>query len=140
MLPEKINNQYLVKGNNNQTVQGNENTVTYRNQINTDSAENLTKNDIIELFAELEEQIQQSELPADLKDNTIKRLGACTAEAQEQEPNKQLAASNLKRVTETLTEASETSEAAKKLWSNIAPTVAKIGIWLGTVIEPFFGS
>lgn len=139
MFPEKINNQYLVKGNNNQTVQGNENTVTYRNQINTDSAENLTRNDIIELFAELEEQIQQSELPEGLKDNTIKRLGACSAEVNEQEPDKQLAASNLKRVTETLTEASRTSEAAKKLWSNIAPTVLKIGGWLGIASKFFLG-
>ena len=140
MLPEKLNNQYVVKGNNNQTVQGNENTVTYHNQINTDSEEKLTRNEVIELFAELEEQIQQSALPNDLKGNTIKRLGACTAEVNEQEPDKQLAASNLKRVTETLTEASKTSEAAKKLWSDIVPTVVKIGVWLGTVVKPFIGS
>lgn len=140
MHSEKFNNQYVVKGNNNQTTQGNDNTVTYHNQIDTGSSEQLAKNEVIELFAELEKQIQQSELPADLKDNTIKRLGACTAEVHEREPDKQLAENNLKRVTETLAEASKTSEAAKKLWSNIAPTIAKIGVWLGTVIEPFFGS
>ena len=139
MLPEKFNNQYVVRGNNNQTVQGSGNTVSYHNQINTGSKENLTKNQVVELFAELEEQIQQSELPEDLKNNTIKRLGACSAEVNEQEPDKQLAASNLKRVTETLTEASKTSEAAKKLWSNIAPTVLKIGGWLGVASKLFLG-
>ena len=139
MLPEKFNNQYVVRGNNNQTVQGSHNTVSYHNQIDTGSEKNLTRNQVIELFAELEEQIQQSTLPADLKNNTIKRLGACTAEVNEQEPDKQLAASNLKRVTETLTEASKTSEAAKKLWSNIAPTVFKLGVWFGTAFEHFFG-
>lgn len=139
MLPEKFNNQYVVRGNNNQTVQGSDNTVSYHNQIDTGSEENLTRNQVVELFAELEEQIQQSELPEDLKNNTIKRLGACTAEAQEQEPDKQLAASNLKRVTETLTEASKTSEAAQKLWNNIAPTVLKIGGWLGIASKFFLG-
>ena len=132
MLPEKFNNQYVVRGNNNQTVQGSGNTVSYHNQINTGSEENLTRNQVVELFAELEEQIQQSELPEDLKKNT--------AEVNEPEPDKQLAASNLKRVTETLTEASKTSEAAKKLWSNIAPTVFKLGVWFSTAFEHFFGS
>ena len=139
MLPEKLNNQYVVRGNNNQTVQGSHNTVSYHNQIDTGSEENLTKNQVIELFAELEKQIQQSELPEDLKNNTIKRLGACTAEVNEPEPDKQLAASNLKRVTETLTEASKTSEAAKKLWNNIAPTVLKIGGWLSIASKFFLG-
>ena len=115
MLPEKFNNQYVVRGNNNQTVQGSGNTVSYHNQINTGSEENLTRNQVVELFAELEE-------------------------VNEPEPDKQLAASNLKRVTETLTEASKTSEAAKKLWSNIAPTVFKLGVWFSTAFEHFFGS
>ena len=57
MHSEKFNNQYIVKGNKNQTTQGSHNTVSYYNQIDTGSEENLAKNQVVELFAELEEQI-----------------------------------------------------------------------------------
>jgi hypothetical protein len=42
-----------------------------------------------------------------------------------------LVAGNLKKVTETLAEASKSTEEAKKLWNNVQPILEIVGTWLG---------
>jgi hypothetical protein len=44
----------------------------------------------------------------------------------------------LKKVAETLAEASKSTEEAKKLWNNVKPILEIVGIWLGVGLK-FFG-
>lgn len=59
-----------------------------------------------------------SKLPEAEKENLLKYLGAAKAEAQEQEPDKQLVVRNLKRLASKLKIASETVALIKSLWEN----------------------
>lgn len=56
---------------------------------------------------------------------------------QEKRPDKHLFAGNLKRVTESLSQARKTSEEAKKLWDEVFPILKKVGIWGGVAINFF---
>jgi hypothetical protein len=123
-------NSYSVIGNNNQVIQGN------NNQVNTNTREQITPAKVIELLAELKQKILSSGLPEETKDKTLNRLSTVADNVKEDKPDKKrVAAENLKRVTETLSEASKSTEEAKKLWDNIQPILEIVGTWLGVGIK-----
>ncbi len=130
-------NNYVIKGNNIQAVQGENNRVTQKNYSQASGKEKLTQAQVVQLLAELEEKIQQSALPENVKDNTLKRLEASSVEVQEQEPDKQLFAGNLKRATENLSQARQATEEGKKLWDEVFPILKKVGTWGGVAVSFF---
>jgi uncharacterized protein YjbI with pentapeptide repeats len=129
--------RYTVTGNDNQVVQGQNIRATQKNQTNKNNEEELTPAQVVELLAELEEKIQQSTLPENVKDKTLKSLGASSVEAQEQEPDKQLFAGNLKRATENLSQARQATEEGKKLWDEVFPILKTVGKWGGVAVSFF---
>ena len=131
-------NSYSITGDNNQAVQGYNNQVTQQNRVDTNTGEEITQAKVIELLAELSQKILSSGLPEETKQKTLNRLSTVADDAKEPEPDKKLVAGNLKKVTETLTEASKSTEEAKKLWNNVQPILEIVGTWLGVGIK-FFG-
>jgi hypothetical protein len=106
-----------------------------RDIINTVAAQGMTKDDVIELLTFIENAIQtRTDLPDDLKQKSMRYLGAATEEAKEPEPDKQLMSSSLKKVSSTIAEASKTVESAKDFAAKVAPTMLKLGAWLGTTL------
>jgi hypothetical protein len=134
---EIMNDRYTVKGNDNQVVQGQNIRATQKNQTNKNNEEELTPAQVVELLAELEEKIEQSTLPENIKDKTLKSLGASSVEAQEQEPDKQLFAGNIKRATEKLSQARQVTEEGKKLWDEVFPILKTVGKWGGVAVSFF---
>lgn len=130
-------NNYVIQGDRNQAVQGDNNQVTQENYSQASDEEKLTQTQVIELLAELEEKIQQSTLPEDVKDNNIKLLETSAVETQEEEPDKQWLAGNFKRVTKNLSQAREATEEGKKLWNEVFPLLKTVGKW-GGVAASFF--
>jgi uncharacterized protein YjbI with pentapeptide repeats len=103
--------------------------------VNNEAVQGMTKDDILELLAFIENAIHiRTDLPDDLKQKSMRYLGAATEEAKEPKPDKELMASNLKKVGSTLTEAGKTVQAAKDFAVQVAPTMVKIGAWLGTAL------
>jgi CHAT domain len=99
----------------------------------------LTKEEAIQLLAQIEHLIKtSSELPETTKEKSLRYLGAAQEEAESHEPDKQLAAGNLKRMAESLKTASETVTSAKSLWENVKPILIQLSTWLG-VAKSFFG-
>jgi uncharacterized protein YjbI with pentapeptide repeats len=128
-------NNYSITGDNNQAVQGTNNQVTQQSRVYTNAREEITQAKVIELLAELEQKILSSELSEETKNKTLNRLSTVADDVKKEKPDKKLAAGNLKRVTETLSEASKTTEEAKKLWNNIQPILEIVGKWLGVGIK-----
>jgi hypothetical protein len=89
-------------------------------------------------MVQLEQLFGSAELPEATKEKLLRYLGAAREEIQEKEPNKQLAAGNLKRMSETLETTSKTVESAKSLWENTKPVLMQLPSWLG-VAKTFFG-
>ncbi len=128
-------NSYSITGDNNQAVQGDNNQVTQQNQADANTREQITKAEVIKLLAELEQKIVSSELPEETKKKTLNRLITVSDDVQEKEPDKELVTGNLKKVTETLAQASKSTEEAKKLWDNVRPILETVGKWLGVGIQ-----
>ncbi|WP_089094259.1 pentapeptide repeat-containing protein [Nodularia sp. NIES-3585] len=124
-------NNRAVQGDNNQAVLGDNNQVTQQNQVGADTAEALTKEDIVKLLAQLETLIQGAELPADTKEEVIEDLSAAKKATDKEEPNKKRALDRLTTVTETLEKTTKTVDSGKKLWNSAKPIIVKVAGWLG---------
>ena len=142
--------EYIIKGKHNKGVQGKQNqgvqgkSNLVEQQIHNISyeteKEELTPKEVVKLLAAIEAEIRESSLDAPVKEKALKRLDAATDEVQEQEPDKQVVAGKLKRMTETLAEAGKTSAAAKKVLDNIKPILVQIGGWLRLGIDYLLGN
>ncbi len=131
---EQGSKNYTIQGDNIQAVQGDKNVVWQQKQ-NVSAQEELTQEQVAELLAEIKQKISSSALPEAIQEKAIKRLDAAADEVQEKEPDRQLAAGNLKRMGETLAEASKTSEEAKKLWDNVQPILVQVAGWLRVAVD-----
>ncbi|MBE9036429.1 hypothetical protein [aff. Roholtiella sp. LEGE 12411] len=98
----------------------------------------LTQEDVLKLLGEIQQILQGSTLPEDIKQKASNRLGAVVDEVQQKEPDKQLAAGNLKRMTETLEDASKTLNAGQGLVEKVQPILVQLLSWLN-VAKSFFG-
>ncbi|MBW4635680.1 MAG: hypothetical protein KME30_28510 [Iphinoe sp. HA4291-MV1] len=123
-----------------QAAQGNYNQQSMDTNVTPSANEKqLTQEEVIQLLAKIEQLIQSaSELPEATKEKSLRYLGAAKEEAQSEEADKQLAAGNLKRMTETLKIANETVASTSSLWKNIQPILIQLPAWLG-VASHFFG-
>jgi len=107
------------------------------NQL-TESEKQLTIDEVVKLILQIEKMVQGSNLPSAIKDKAITYISATQAEVQEKEPDKEHAAKNLKRVTESLKNTGETVKEAKKLLDDIQPMLTKLADWFG-VAKSFLG-
>ena len=99
----------------------------------------LTQADVIQMLAQIEELVKSTpELPSADKEKSLRYLGAAKEETQAREPDKQLAAGNLKRMAQTIETASKTVESGKTLWGNIKPVLKELPAYFG-VAASFFG-
>ncbi|MBW4688439.1 MAG: hypothetical protein KME40_25955 [Komarekiella atlantica HA4396-MV6] len=98
----------------------------------------LSQEDVLRLLGEIQQILQGSTLPEDVKQKASNRLGAAVDEVQQKEPDKQLAAGNLKRMTETLEDASKTLNAGQGLVEKVQPILGQLLGWLN-VAKSFFG-
>ena len=91
----------------------------------------LTWEEFIQKLVQIEELVNSaSELPAATKDKSLRYLLAAQEEAQATEPDKEFAASNLKRVAETLKNVTETVTSTQTLWGNVEPILLQLNNWL----------
>jgi hypothetical protein len=98
----------------------------------------LSTTEVVELITKIEGLLRCSDLPEDQKGNVASYLTVVKAEANGQEPNKKLAAENLKRATEFLKETNNAVDAGQSLWTKVAPLLGQLSPWLG-VASNFFG-
>ena len=122
-----------------QAAQGDNNQQTQETNVAASNEKQLTQQEVIQMLAQIEELVGGSpELPEADKEKSLKYLGAALAEVREPEPDKQLVAGSVKRMSETLKTASETVASGKTLWENVKPILVQLPGWLG-VAKGFFG-
>ncbi|QLE53490.1 hypothetical protein FD724_36930 (plasmid) [Nostoc sp. C057] len=124
-------NNRAVQGDNNQAVLGDSNQVTQQNQVGADTAQSLTKEDVVKLLAQLETLIKGAELPANTKEEIVEDLSAAKKATDKEDPNKQRALERLTGVAETLEKTSKSVEAGQKIWITAKPIIVKVASWLG---------
>lgn len=93
-----------------------------------------TQAEVVELLAQIEQLIQNAELPEAAKGKTTKYIEAAQTEAAEKDPDKQLIAKNLERVTKNLEEVDKTVDTSKRILEKIVPLVVKVASWLGIAV------
>ncbi len=107
--------------------------------VNQADEKQLTQADVIQMLARIEQLLKSTpELPEAEKEKSLRYLGAAKEETQATEPDKQLAAGNLKRMAQTIETASKTVESGKTLWGNIQPVLKELLPYFG-VAKTFFG-
>ena len=107
------------------------NRVMMCNQTISSPEEQLSHQDILELLGELEQKISESDIPADVKDKTIKFLNSAKASIDEKEPDKEGAKVDLGRLVKKLQDASKVVGSSMTLLTKVKPIITQIGNWLG---------
>ncbi len=116
-----------VQDKNNQPIMQIDSTASHEKQ--------LTQQEVIQLLMQIEQLVQSaSELPSVTKDKSLRYLSAVKDEAQATKPDKEFAASNLKRMAESLKNAAETVISTKSLWENVKPILMQLSSWLGVTV------
>ena len=110
-----------------QTVQDN----TAIGTQNNPPSEQLSKDDVIEMLAQIKALIEAAELPTEVKAEAKANLKIAKKATEQEE--KQTIAANLEGMAETLEEASKSVEAGKTLWGQVSPILIPIAGWLGAV-------
>ncbi len=90
-----------------------------------------TKEEVIQMLAEIEQMISSAELPTDAKEEAIMYLGVAKVATLKAQPNKALIATNLGGMAETLLNVSQNEAKGKALWDKAKPVLLKITDWLG---------
>ena len=93
--------------------------------------EQLSGQEILKLLGELEQKISESDIPADVKDKTIKFLNSAKASIDEKEPDKEGAKVDLGRLVKKLQDASKVVGSSMTLFTKVKPIITQIGNWLG---------
>jgi hypothetical protein len=112
---------------------GNHNQQTMTTQP-TATNQQPTKEEVIQMLAEIEQMISSAELPADTKQEAIMYLSVAKVAIQKVEPNKALIATNLGGMAETLVNASQNEVKGKTVWEKAKPVLIKVTDWLGQAI------
>ncbi|MBE9117906.1 hypothetical protein IQ249_18575 [Lusitaniella coriacea LEGE 07157] len=103
------------------------------------SEQQISVVEVVELLDRLKALLDESSLPAAQKETAEKYLEVVKAEANKPEPNKELAAMNLKQVTETLKNAGSAVDVGKSLWQKVQPMIVPLITWLGVATNFFLG-
>ncbi len=123
-----------------QAVQGDYNQQTMRIKNTASPHEKqLTQQEAIQLLLQIEQMVKEFlELPPITKEKSLRYLAASVEEVQSNDPDKQLAAGNLKRMAEILKTINQTSASTKNLWENVKVILMQLSTWLGFA-KNFFG-
>lgn len=113
-----------------QAARGNYNQLTMNNH-EASPTNILTQAEAVEVLAQIEQMIRNSQLPEELKEKTAKYMEVAKAEAEDNEPDKQLISKSLEKVTKNLEELDKTMDTSKRVFEKIAPLLIKIAGWLG---------
>lgn len=107
------------------------------NQSNQNTSQ-LSLKEVVDVLLQVETMIRSSQLPDNDKITASAYVTVAKTEIQLTDADKNDAAKNLKRASETIKSASETVQNTKQLWTSLQPLFLKIGRWLG-VAKDFFG-
>jgi len=107
------------------------------NQSNQNTSQ-LSLKEVVDVLLQVETMIRSSQLPDNDKITASAYVTVAKTEIQLTDADKNDAAKNLKRASETIKSASETVQNTKQLWTSLQPLFLKIGGWLG-VAKDFFG-
>jgi hypothetical protein len=105
---------------------------------NATAKELLTTVDVVTRLTQLEGLIRSSSLSDTQKIAAIRYLETAKEEAQRKEPEKNFAATNLKRATEILKSADEIVSAGQGLFDKVKPIIESLLPWFG-LAKSFFG-
>jgi len=101
--------------------------------------EELSKQDVLQLLAELEQRINESGISSDMKEKATTYLSAAKEAIDKEEPNKERAKINLKGVAEELEKASKVAETGTTLFIQVMSILVKVTGWLGGVAVDWLG-
>jgi predicted S18 family serine protease len=88
---------------------------------------NSSKEDVQKLLQLIREEIAKSQLPEDVKEETLAEIQTAEVQAKKEEPDKEKLATKLKNATEALEGSSKTFEAAVKIGNMIGKAI----LWCG---------
>lgn len=91
----------------------------------------MTGEEVVALLAQVLTTVSQAPLPDDEKTKALDYLKVAQQEAQADAPDKELIAKSLKRMGDSIKNASDTVEAGKSLWQTVKPMLLPLGGWLG---------
>ena len=91
----------------------------------------LTEAEVVRLLVELESAIKAAQLPAAQETRALNYMQSAKQEVQEEEPDKDLVAKNLKRVGDALEGVDQATDTGKKLWEKGVAVFEAISPWLG---------
>jgi hypothetical protein len=94
--------------------------------------------DVVAGLAQIEELIRSSDLSETQKNKVIRHIETAKEETQSREPQKDFAATSLKKATEVLKDADATVSAGQNLFSKVKPILETLLPWFG-VAKSFFG-
>ena len=99
------------------------------------SQQGLSGAEVLKLLEELEAIVKTTDLPDSTKSKSLNCLQVAKDEVEEEKANKDLIASNLKRVSETLDTVNKTTDAGKSLWQKGQEVFKAIAPWLGSAAK-----
>ncbi|MDV3348828.1 hypothetical protein QGP82_09020 [Leptothoe sp. LEGE 181152] len=122
-------------GGNQQAASG-DNVFQYSTANADADIEKMSKEDVVELLNTIEKLIKPDSVEnEDDRKTIIKYLSQTKSELDDKKPSKDILLGSLKKVSESLKEASKISESGKTLWQEISPFLGKIVAWItGTFI------
>lgn len=91
----------------------------------------LTGAEVVRLLVELEGAIRAARLPAAQETKALNYMQSAKQEVQEEEPDKDLVAKNLKRVGDALEGVDKATDTGKNLWEKGVKVFETISPWLG---------
>lgn len=121
-------------GSGQQGAIGNKNSQAMTSQANAPAGRQLTQQQVIQMLAQIEDMIRSAELPPDTQEEAIAYLSAAKKATEKAEPKKQLVATNLEGVAETLNDVSQNEGEGKTLWEKVKPILLKVIDWSGQAI------
>ncbi|MEM1002699.1 MAG: hypothetical protein AAGH46_08620 [Bacteroidota bacterium] len=97
----------------------------------------LTREDVINLLADLEVILKTATLPSNEKEKALSYLTVAKTATQEEQPDKRFTADSLKKVSKVLKDTNETIEAGQNVWEKVQPVIDKLLPWLGVTMSFF---
>lgn len=104
-----------------------------QNQYNTQglTEKQLAPAEAAELIAKIESLFLNSDLPEAPKKQALKHLDYAKDAVQDKEPDKNTAATSLKKAVGVLKEANEAFNAGQSIWKKLEPIANELAPWLG---------
>ncbi len=91
----------------------------------------MTPAEVVELIAQIETLFRDSDLPEAQKEKALKYLDSAKEEAQETEPNKNIAVTSFQRASKVLKDTNEAFGAGQGLLEKLKPLAETLAPWFG---------